>query len=132
MEFQILFDGDAVRIESRALGLNFLDRVREETEIPDLDPELVGDRVHAVDTKYPSTVSEEVARRSGLFWESWNVRLRVRNFALNQFFELGMKVSKNGRTGEITHVSPVWEFDESSFLSWWEDEGFPLEIGGED
>ena len=148
MDFKIFFAEDTVDLPERALGLDFLDRARQETGIDHLPAEKVENWLSRFSYQPPITITEETARKSPHFRDADSVLVSQKLLdleeddeegetlplvpVLNRFFYIETVVEKNPSTGEIEKVSPVWKFDAERFLAWWEAEGFPLEIGGED
>lgn len=117
--------------EDRRLGLDFLDRVRRELGVPNLDARRVEDVCrYNWDLAVTCEVSEDTARRlaekHGLFRESSRVTVRIPRHGLNRYLKIELRTDKDSTTGEIERVWPVWRVDSEAVLKDWEAAGCPL------
>ncbi len=116
------------------IGLNALQFARDEAGDPGLNPALVeyeplrnwdlrGQRI---------TVPEDVARRSGHFWDESTVDIDGPPSIewLAPFFRRVAEVERDSKTREVINVVLSFQLDEGAFLAWWEQAGFPLQVGG--
>lgn len=139
MNFEIKFEAyeegkervAAWRAEDRRLGLDFLDRVRKELDVPNLDHRRVDDMCrYNWDLAVSCAINEEEARRiaerTGLFRASSRITVRVPRWGLNRYLKIDLDVHKNAKTGEIERVYPEWCIDKDAAVRDWIAAGCPL------
>ncbi len=129
MKFTVEFKtktGYAFSIEDQKFGIKKLDEIREELGVSYLSLEKVDGSVDGKSSDPGITISEELARESGLFQDSCSVKVEVNSSELNQFTYLKTVVRKDNCTGEIKHVFCRVELDETAVLEWWKSKGYPL------
>ena len=139
MNFEIKFkaneDGKervaAWRAEDVRLGLDFLDRVRKELDVPNLDHRRVDDMCRynwnlAVSCAIDEDEARRIAERTGLFRESSRITVRVPRWGLNHYLKIDLDVHKNAKTGEIERVCPEWCIDKDAVVRDWIAAGCPL------
>lgn len=128
MKFEVTFTtkGAAIHMPQTGVGTKVLDLIREKTGVEKLDLSKIYGWVSVVRFDPTVEIPEEVARRSGHFYENGKVPVKVENEQLNPFVKLEVKSERNQETGEITLAQAVWELDREKVIEWWESEGFPL------
>lgn len=116
-----------INIPSRHVGLNYLDRAREETGVKDLCAEKVAGEVSCYRRCVSMGISEEIARTSGHFLECGSIEVTCKGGHLNLFVSDVMVVKNDDTTGEIKSVSSEHQLDEQAVLDAWREAGYPLE-----
>lgn len=108
-----------VCLPPRHLGLDFVDRVREAAgrAVP---VEKISSYVVPFNIAPECVLSEEFARKSGLFSQSESAIVTVPKSSLNPFAEIAVVKGPDEWRGE-------WQVDNRAILRAWEDAGFPLE-----
>ena len=120
----------AVNLDSRNLGLDFVDKARAETGVANLAIERVDGylRPYSEDPTIP--ITEEIARESGLFGERPTVKVQVQGGSLNPYMELRLGVEKSDETGEIIQVTAFKELDVARVIGDWRQSGYPTKWTG--
>ena len=72
-------------------------------------------------------VSETIARKTGLFYDSYLINIQVPGKSLNHFAKLIPVPDVDLETGEIKSVKWRYEVDEQAILEAWLAAGHPLE-----
>jgi len=139
VNFEIKFEANedgkervaAWRAEDVRLGLDFLDRVRKELDVPNLDHRRVDDMCRynwnlAVSCAIDEDEARRIAERTGLFRESSRITVRVPRWGLNHYLKIDLDVHKNAKTGEIERVCPEWCIDKDAVVRDWIAAGCPL------
>lgn len=118
-------NGYPVSYDSRDIGLNGVDRIREYAghKIP-LD--VIHGGVMALRAYPRIKVSEEVARKSGHFWDRNTVCVTVPAGGLNRFVRLIPHVER-ADSGEVLHAELHAKIDNEAVVRAWEEAGFPLQ-----
>ena len=129
MKFTLSFESEnysASTAESRSFGTEGVDRVRQELKV-DLPIERIDNCIWQKKVGFHDSyrISEDVARKSGLFEESSNFTLRIPNGYLCHFIDEEIWYKKDSETGEIKSAGIKYVFDFDSFLRHWEDLGYP-------
>ncbi len=120
--------GWATQIKSHNLGLNWLDRAREEAGLPALEVERVSSRIPSLQRDPEVVLTEEQARAAGeVFLNDCEVWVKVPKGALNRFCKTRVEITRREESGEITNVSPAWEIQERELVSAWLEAGAPLD-----
>ena len=129
MKFKLKFYNDEdyiVSTSSAGIGIKQVDQIRNEVGAPNLKLEKINDTASCIVTANVTVdVTEEIARRSGLFLETALVDVNVNYHFLNKFYIIDYDVKKNDETGEVEEVRAVWKLNEKALLMAWEDAGFP-------
>lgn len=113
-------------IQDRALGLRWLDKVREFYSLPELDCSLiVGDSpIYRDSVNVPLTVEE--ARESGHFEEGTFATVVANAENVLRHVSLEPKAEKDPQTGEILSVGSYHYISHADIISAWREAGFPL------
>lgn len=117
----------AVGMKDATLGMDDLDRIRSELEIPNLDPERVSKDVYRLYTSPGIKLPEHIARHSGHFKEGCSATAKVRTNALNQFVSTQIEAKRDLSSGAVENVKLMYVLDEEAVIDAWQDAGFPLE-----
>ena len=131
MEFTVSFcskQGYAVNMADDKVGLDFVDRVRMELQL-NIPIERISGYICSRSYDPEITITEEQARDSGHFRNSASVQVTVPNEFINQFVTVELRTSKNGDTGEVTHVRGGLKLQEDKLFEAWREAGYPLEWG---
>ena len=133
MEFRILFASptynNQVCVPSHKVGLEFVDRVRSELGVPDLELARIEDWVEGAYMAPEILISEQTARNSGHFKNNNQVELEVPKGFLNRFYRVDLVVQKNSSTGEIESVTGGYLPDKEDIVAAWAHDGYPLRWG---
>lgn len=120
--------GYAVYVDQAKLGLDMLDRAREETDVPLLAPDKVSGVVDAaVAWSKKIEITEEEARKSGLFRKTHEVVVQVPVESLNRYMGIVPRVHRDLGTGAVIKITWDWEFDSQKILADWASCGYPVE-----
>lgn len=119
--------GNPVSLREKFLGLTWLDQARKDAGVPGLDIDIVNNFVGGWHLSPSIPIPEEVARKSGLFENSPEVEVTVRNKALNRFASIETKIRNNDETGGIAKVLPEYEIDREAILQAWIAAGYPIQ-----
>ena len=129
MEFRISYSsksGYAIEHPHDVIGTDGVDKIRE-----DLEVELPLDRIkgytRGLRTDVSLSVTERIARESGLFRSTDKITVKVLPEQLNEFTHLETHCDRNGDTGEVTEAWLAWAIDEESIVDAWVDAGFPTD-----
>jgi len=117
----------AVSMGKTLLGLEDLDRAREELDLPELSADLLNRKVESV-TKVAvyCEIDEATARKSGHFVQRCERTVNCPHKGLNKFFSKQIKTTVVPETGEITKAWFVYEVDKEAVIKAWKDAGYPL------
>ena len=128
MKFELGFDGDCfpINVEARNAGLRDVDQIRKELGV-ELPLERIRGNVSGLYTSPRIVVSEELARKSGHFQDSYYVRISVKRGALNKFLTEVVRHESNEETGEIKVAWIERKLNEDALLAAWEAAEFPEE-----
>jgi hypothetical protein len=107
-------------------GLELLDEIRKELQVPNLNPLLISSTVDSqvADCCLQIALTEEEARLSGLFLDCANRTIDVPSNWQEAFYKLTKKVSLNDETGGIKSIELFYEVDREKFFQFWEDHGY--------
>lgn len=133
MEFKVKFVAFsstrlAIDVGGERQGLRSLDRIREELNLPDLDPKLVETYSKKLRIDPTIALTEDEARESNQFENTNFIKVIVDKSSLNDFAKSYLVVDKDSRTGEIKDINTQWAIDRDALFEWWKSKGFPLEI----
>lgn len=117
----------AISWNKRKVGLNFIDNVRKELDLPLLPLERIEITCDFLFSNPEIEISEEVARDSGHFRETGSIEVYVPKKSLNQFCFVDSDIEKSEETGEILKVRPVTKLNEDKLLRAWKENGYPIE-----
>ena len=135
MYFRVVFVAKGsyiVTAPARRLGLNWLDRVRDEIRnVPHLDIERVDNILSNLGYyEVACFPSEKQAREAGsLFRETSEVKVRCPANWLDDYVEIGMYIIQDERTGEIRRVSPEYKINTGQVIKDWLEAGAPTRWG---
>lgn len=124
--------GYAYSIHSSETGLNDLDQIREETGISALDPAIVDSTIQGTYGSQKIYLSEDEARRSGLFLSQNEVTVETKPKFLNQFFFKKYYVNRNSQTGAVTAAGACWDINKDELKEAWQQDGYPVRWGFDD
>lgn len=142
MEFYIRFNGVlregekqtdpngvvyAVGVDSTVIGIEALDKVRDDIGIPNLTPALVNKDVFRLYIDPTFKISLELARKSGHFQKKPSITVQVGNHQLDRFVSMVAHIERDPENGTIKHIKHFFELDEKAVVDAWKKAGFPLE-----
>lgn len=114
-----------IRLGSDRLGLDWLDKARSTSNMPQLDASLVNAFPEAMFfMSVDIEVNEDNARASGLFTESCHQTVHVTEY-LNNYVDLQPHIVANPRNGEIETVRAKRVIQYNDILSDWIAAGYP-------
>lgn len=130
MKFVIRFTGEgyysAIDLPEKRLGLQHLDLARQAVGVPYLAAERVKGKVDGVYENPVVVVTEEQARRSGRFEESYLLEVTVPGGALNKYMHLHAIPRVDETTGEVREVVFAYKLDENELIEDWLSAGAPI------
>lgn len=118
VRFRSGVNGGAVCAPSRSVGLEFVDQVRR--NYGDISIEIITSYLNCASYDPECSITEDLARKSGLFSDSCAVNITVPRASLNPFLSI-VGVRKEEK------FKAEWKLDEATILRLWEDAGFPAE-----
>jgi len=136
MKFTVKFDssgrGSLAKSKQEYIGLNQVDKVREDLNLPNLS----SDRFHAVilnryHTFLTIELSEDEARETGLFSDTCNIEVEANYDSMSKLFTIEPQVER-GPNGEVKSVEFEYKPDTVSIIEAWKALGFPKKIGLEE
>ena len=132
MEFKVKFEAEmrnyAIEKDGREIGINWLDRAREELSVSELSPDLVHGWISHLNTDPEIILTEKEARESERFNEKSTVIVKVEESALNEFVRSYLNVIRDPKDGKVLKVIFEWRIDKEAIFEWWREKGFPLTI----
>ena len=132
MEFEVKFVANgkdyAIEKSGRGIGINWLDRARNELSVPELSPDLVYGWIDHLNTDPNIILSESQARKSNRFGEKNTVTVEVKGSTLNTFVISSLNAVRNPKNGSVLRVVFKWKIDKKAIYDWWKSQGFPLKI----
>jgi hypothetical protein len=126
VEFTGRYNTNSVNHSTREIGLDLVDSTRKETGV-NLPIDLFKPTVEPFYKDVEIGITEEFARRTGLFGDRNKVGVRMVGGALNNFCHLVPELSRHPNTDEITYVSFQYVIDEVGILKAWSKAGFPMD-----
>jgi len=120
-----------ITIKNTEIGLDELDRARQELSIPELDISLLEQEISGVHTDLDFQIIERTARESGLFKNDHHVIVKTPAGFLNDFVATKVIAERKQDTDEITTVRIIREIMGIAILDAWAEAGHPTEWGFE-
>lgn len=126
MEFSATFKSEnsyAVSIPQQSAGITLLDKAREDTGLPKLNPDLAELMSLPTRSNPAIKITEDQARESGLFAGTSTIDVVVDREQLNKFCKLVTETYIKEYTGEVTRV--FIEVDRDAIIDAWQNAGYP-------
>ncbi|GAB3272661.1 hypothetical protein GCM10027347_44440 [Larkinella harenae] len=135
MKFTTYFSshpGYAIELPSENPGINFIDRVRSELEVPSLSADVVSGYISGTNCDADLSLEESTARDSGHYSEKSSTHVKVPRGFLNQFVKVELNTVRDPATGAINTVNGVQKLNKQAVIDAWAEAGYPLRWGFEE
>jgi hypothetical protein len=107
-------------------GLDFADKLREDTKRPDMSIDKIASVIQdRRQSDYSIKLTEEQARESKRFGDVSVCRVICLNQQLNDFANMVYFADTNESSNEIEQAGARWELDDGAIYQFWKDSGFP-------
>ena len=114
----------SVRLPDVPVGISLVDIVREKLDVPKLKLALIPFSTNAIYYSPCFSISEKIARKSGLFLEHNFRSVEVPAGFLNRFLSLKVSAERDDETEEIKNIEIKYKLDEQAVLEFWETSKF--------
>lgn len=128
MNFRVRFTATpycAFQKDLGKVGLDLVDTVREELELPELPLEVFSENVQRYFYNPELELTEEQARKSGHFKDKNYIEVHVPEGFLNRYIYIDYKVSREP-DGKITNVKFFFNYNSEQIIEDWLEDGSPL------
>ena len=131
MQFNVKFEsttGYAISIPDTKYGLDLIDKVRNELQLPNLSLEVFFSNISKIEKDLTIVnLSEDMVRQSKHFKNINEIVVYVPEHYLNKFVKIDYEVHRKNN-GEVVKLIPFYVIMKQKVLDLWENLGYPLEI----